>query len=199
MEATFRPIRVLFRVFLWIICLTALIPISLPGTGRGRDSSRPLMAFITSAICSTRDLCDPVIGTDSGLVFMLGLQDLPAKESRSSQKPRPILNRISYQRLLRLFVAAKMPNPPAAQAAASIRITHRVTLDSSPVFGAVVWVDWPFPSLPGVDCPLPESSLLPVLSFTVVFFVSSSDFEESCVGVVMSFVSSASVGVMTGF
>jgi hypothetical protein len=74
-----------------------------------------------------------------------------------------------------------------------------MTLASSPVFGAVVWVDWPFPSLSGVDWLLPESSLLPVLSFTVVFFVSPSDFEETCVGVVVSFLSFVSVGVMTGF
>ena len=85
METTFRPIRVLFRVFIRIICLTALIPISLHGTSRGRDSARPLVAFISSAICFARDLCDPILGTDPGPVFMLGLQDLPAKESRSSQ------------------------------------------------------------------------------------------------------------------
>lgn len=76
METTFRSIQVLFRVFIWIICLTALIPISLPGTGRGRDSTRPLMTFILSAVCPARDFCNPVIGTDPGPVFMLGLQDL---------------------------------------------------------------------------------------------------------------------------
>lgn len=85
METTSRTIRVLFKVFIWFISLAAITRSRFPGANRGRDSSRPLITYSLSALCSARYLCDPVIGTDPGLVLMLGLQDLLAKESRSSQ------------------------------------------------------------------------------------------------------------------
>ena len=44
MGTTFRSIQVLFRVFLRNVCLTALIPINLPGAGRGGAALRIILS-----------------------------------------------------------------------------------------------------------------------------------------------------------